>query len=139
LAAAPPTNKHRMSFHVMSPSLRDNCPVSVRATTIQLWIITTFVAPVGGWYQTYCCHGVYVERERERERKKERWGRERGSVAYALILWPNHNKLISVMRTSNQTGICFHGCCCTQLISLPRNSSFPLFTRVSLLPHTTLW
>lgn len=80
-----------------------------------------------------------VCRERERERKKERWGSERGSVAYALILWPNHHKLISVMRTSNQTGICFHGCCCTQLISLPRSSSFPLFTRLSLLPHTTLW
>jgi hypothetical protein len=45
--------------------------VSVRATTIQLWVITNFVAPVGGWHQTYCCHGVHVERERE----KERWGR----------------------------------------------------------------
>jgi hypothetical protein len=26
----------------------DDCPVSVRATTIQLWVIITFVAPVGG-------------------------------------------------------------------------------------------
>lgn len=40
------TGCHFMSCHVSTQ--HENCPVSVRATTIQLGIITTFVAPVGG-------------------------------------------------------------------------------------------